>query len=154
MPAVASSSRLGPRFWQHDTRLPSTTTAGTVTIPYSAALAAAVAPGLSVKADPSVWRRSWTVTSQSGQAISWTNRTAGSQTGQPALNTSTCLLATVSHLLRGPYTFNPARRSRDNLSVMRIGELAERSGMEPTTIRYYEHIGLMPPPARRQSGYR
>src|SRR2546426_11432744 len=37
---------------------------------------------------------------------------------------------------------------------MRIGERGERSGRAPTTIRYYEHIGLMPPPARRQSGYR
>lgn len=37
---------------------------------------------------------------------------------------------------------------------MRIGELAQRSGVEPTTIRYYEQIGLMPPPARRESGYR
>jgi DNA-binding transcriptional MerR regulator len=37
---------------------------------------------------------------------------------------------------------------------MRIGELAERSGVEPTTIRYYEQIGLMPPPSRRESGYR
>jgi DNA-binding transcriptional MerR regulator len=37
---------------------------------------------------------------------------------------------------------------------MRIGELAERSGAEPTTIRYYEQIGLMPPPSRRESGYR
>ena len=26
--------------------------------------------------------------------------------------------------------------------------------MEPTTIRYYERIGLMPPPTRRESGYR
>lgn len=37
---------------------------------------------------------------------------------------------------------------------MRIGELAERSGVEPTTVRYYEQIELMPPPARRESGYR
>jgi DNA-binding transcriptional MerR regulator len=37
---------------------------------------------------------------------------------------------------------------------VRIGELAERSGVEPTTIRYYERIGLMPIPARRESGYR
>lgn len=37
---------------------------------------------------------------------------------------------------------------------MRIGELAERSGVETTTIRYYEQIGLMPAPARRESGYR
>lgn len=26
--------------------------------------------------------------------------------------------------------------------------------MEATTIRYYERIGLMPPPTRRESGYR
>lgn len=37
---------------------------------------------------------------------------------------------------------------------MRIGELAARAGVEPTTIRYYERIGLMPEPARRDSGYR
>ena len=37
---------------------------------------------------------------------------------------------------------------------MRIGELAEQSGVEPTTIRYYERIGLMPAPARTASGYR
>jgi MerR family copper efflux transcriptional regulator len=37
---------------------------------------------------------------------------------------------------------------------VRIGELAERSGVEPTTIRYYERIGLMPAPARTGSGYR
>jgi DNA-binding transcriptional MerR regulator len=37
---------------------------------------------------------------------------------------------------------------------VRIGELAQRSGTEPTTIRYYERIGLMPAPARTGSGYR
>lgn len=49
---------------------------------------------------------------------------------------------------------NPAKRSRAILFFVRIGELAERSGLEPTTIRYYERIGLMPPPTRRDSGYR
>jgi MerR family transcriptional regulator, copper efflux regulator len=37
---------------------------------------------------------------------------------------------------------------------VRIGELAERSGLEATTIRYYERIGLMAAPTRTQSGYR
>ena len=37
---------------------------------------------------------------------------------------------------------------------MRIGELAQQSGIEPSTIRYYERIGLMPAPARSDSGYR
>jgi DNA-binding transcriptional MerR regulator len=37
---------------------------------------------------------------------------------------------------------------------MRIGELAQRSAVEASTIRYYERIGLMPPPTRTASGYR
>jgi DNA-binding transcriptional MerR regulator len=32
---------------------------------------------------------------------------------------------------------------------MSIGEVAERSGTPITTLRYYESIGLVPPPARR-----
>lgn len=34
------------------------------------------------------------------------------------------------------------------------GELARRSGCNLETIRYYESIGLMPPPARTQAGHR
>ena len=37
---------------------------------------------------------------------------------------------------------------------MRIGELAERVGVNPKTVRYYESIGLLPDPQRRPSGYR
>lgn len=37
---------------------------------------------------------------------------------------------------------------------MRIGEVGERLGLNPKTIRYYEQIGLLPEPARRPSGYR
>ncbi|MDP9005361.1 MAG: heavy metal-responsive transcriptional regulator [Actinomycetota bacterium] len=37
---------------------------------------------------------------------------------------------------------------------MRIGELAERLGVNPRTIRYYESIGLVPEPERTASGYR
>lgn len=37
---------------------------------------------------------------------------------------------------------------------MRIGELAERSRLSPQAIRYYEHIGVLPAPARTPSGYR
>lgn len=37
---------------------------------------------------------------------------------------------------------------------MRIGEIAERSGVSAKTIRYYEDIGLLPAPQRLRSGYR
>ncbi len=37
---------------------------------------------------------------------------------------------------------------------MRIGEIADRSGVGVKTIRYYEGIGVLPPPARTPSGYR
>lgn len=37
---------------------------------------------------------------------------------------------------------------------MRIGELAQKVGVNPKTIRYYEGIGLLPDPARLPSGYR
>jgi MerR family transcriptional regulator, copper efflux regulator len=35
-----------------------------------------------------------------------------------------------------------------------IGALAERTGCNVPTIRYYEEIGLIPPPKRRPSGHR
>lgn len=37
---------------------------------------------------------------------------------------------------------------------MRIGELAERVGVNPRTIRYYESIDLLPEPDRNEAGYR
>jgi DNA-binding transcriptional MerR regulator len=37
---------------------------------------------------------------------------------------------------------------------MRIGQLAERVGVNPKTIRFYESIGVLPEPPRTMSGYR
>ena len=37
---------------------------------------------------------------------------------------------------------------------MRISEVAERSGLSTTTLRYYESIGLVTAPARSHGGYR
>jgi DNA-binding transcriptional MerR regulator len=37
---------------------------------------------------------------------------------------------------------------------MRIGELADRAGVNPKTVRYYESIGVLPEPPRTSSGYR
>lgn len=40
------------------------------------------------------------------------------------------------------------------MRTFKMGELAERSGVGIETVRYYERIGLMPEPPRRESGYR
>ncbi len=37
---------------------------------------------------------------------------------------------------------------------MRIGELAEIAGVTPTTIRYYENLGLLSPNEREGKGFR
>lgn len=37
---------------------------------------------------------------------------------------------------------------------MKIGELAARSGVAPSTIRFYEASGLLPPASRGANGYR
>jgi len=38
--------------------------------------------------------------------------------------------------------------------MLRISELAERSGVPPSTLRYYERIGLLEPLGRSDNGYR
>jgi DNA-binding transcriptional MerR regulator len=37
---------------------------------------------------------------------------------------------------------------------MTISLLATRAGLSPDAVRYYEKIGLLPPPQRTESGYR
>jgi DNA-binding transcriptional MerR regulator len=37
---------------------------------------------------------------------------------------------------------------------MRIGQLADSAGVTIQTVRFYERLGLISPPARRDSGYR
>jgi DNA-binding transcriptional MerR regulator len=39
-------------------------------------------------------------------------------------------------------------------TTLRIAEVAERSGFSAPTLRYYESIGLLPPPRRAGNGYR
>jgi DNA-binding transcriptional MerR regulator len=40
------------------------------------------------------------------------------------------------------------------MTMLRIAEVAERSGFSPPTLRYYESIGLLPPAERAVNGYR
>ena len=37
---------------------------------------------------------------------------------------------------------------------MRIGEIADRSGVTVDTVRFYERLGVLPSPEREPSGYR
>lgn len=38
--------------------------------------------------------------------------------------------------------------------TMQIGQLARRAGVKTSAIRYYESVGLLPPPQRSDAGYR
>lgn len=40
------------------------------------------------------------------------------------------------------------------MSGMRIGQLAERTGVSTKAIRYYETMGILPEPEREPNGYR
>lgn len=42
----------------------------------------------------------------------------------------------------------------DRESVMNIGEVAQRTGLERSAIRFYEQQGVVPEPSRSHSGYR
>jgi DNA-binding transcriptional MerR regulator len=37
---------------------------------------------------------------------------------------------------------------------MKIGEVASQAGVTVDTVRFYERVGVLPPPARTESGYR
>jgi MerR family transcriptional regulator, mercuric resistance operon regulatory protein len=52
----------------------------------------------------------------------------------------------------GPLTRYPGTGS--TVAGMRTGQVAEQAGVNVQTLRYYERRGLLPEPARRESGYR
>ena len=52
-----------------------------------------------------------------------------------------------------PYKASSTLEGQEGEEV-RIGELAERSGVSAKTIRYYQDIGLLVAPERTASGYR
>lgn len=44
--------------------------------------------------------------------------------------------------------------SSDTTSLLTIGRLGERGGIEPKTLRYYDRVGLLRPAHRTPAGYR
>ncbi|MBV9111883.1 MAG: MerR family DNA-binding transcriptional regulator, partial [Hyphomicrobiales bacterium] len=42
----------------------------------------------------------------------------------------------------------------DHFELLTRGKLAARSGCNIETIRYYERIGILPPPPRSEGGHR
>lgn len=46
------------------------------------------------------------------------------------------------------------QRVDDDVSYQRIEQVAARTGLTKRTLRYYEEIGLLPPPTRTEGGYR
>lgn len=65
---------------------------------------------------------------------------------------------TLDTQVEGRYTqinVNVKVDTKENLTEkMRIGELAEKAGVTPRTIRYYENLGLLSPSEREGKGFR
>nr|WP_255682188.1 aldehyde dehydrogenase family protein [Luteimonas sp. BDR2-5] len=51
-------------------------------------------------------------------------------------------------------TAAPAASKADDIAMMKIGELAKRTGLAPSRIRFYERIGLLKTVQRQANGYR
>ena len=67
--------------------------------------------------------------------------------------TGVSLLGAAVSMLRPAHVAQRlARRDLRGGGMIRIGEVAERTGLTPRTIRYYEEIGLLPVPAERRKG--
>lgn len=51
-------------------------------------------------------------------------------------------------------TPDPQSASSGRDEFFKIEQVAERTGLTKRTLRYYEEIGLLPPPSRTEGGYR
>lgn len=56
--------------------------------------------------------------------------------------------------VRNPAQPDAAAATQDGETYFLIGEVAERTGLTQRTIRYYEELGLLPPPTRTQGDFR
>jgi DNA-binding transcriptional MerR regulator len=60
----------------------------------------------------------------------------------------------VKHFLGTNSSLTLNHGSGFRVGCVKIHELADQVGLPTSTVRYYERIGLMPPPDRTESGYR
>ena len=42
----------------------------------------------------------------------------------------------------------------EKMTMLQVGEVSRKLGLNPQTLYFYERIGLIPPPHRTESGYR
>ncbi len=57
-------------------------------------------------------------------------------------------------MVQGLYCFTAEDIFRLRSVNMKIGKVAGQAGITVETVRFYEKKGLLPPPARNESGYR
>jgi len=46
------------------------------------------------------------------------------------------------------------KNKRLSLGLLKVGELAKKAGINPSTVRYYTNIGLLPVATETRSGYK
>jgi MerR family copper efflux transcriptional regulator len=67
------------------------------------------------------------------------------------------VIATSSAIsVRGPCRLkrDPGQRRLSSMTLMTIGKMAKACDVAIDTVRYYERVGLLPPPQRTPAGYR
>ncbi len=90
-----------------------------------------------------------TIGSKSGDAAEAPQTDAPAASGKNALRIHLTLYVSTGFTLEAE-----RNREADDFMTLKIGEMAERGGVNRQTIRYYERERLLPEPPRLPSGYR
>ena len=72
--------------------------------------------------------------------------------GLPATRDSTPIAIVNRHLVS--YFLRMPRKPPESMPRYPIGDIGRLAGVKPTTIRWYEQEGLLPPPLRTEGGHR
>ena len=84
----------------------------------------------------------------------WTWEAARLPSGRTVDLTLTLMLDIILTMLPDHTISNLPAKSDPPEPLLRIGDLAERTGLTPRAIRYYEELGLLPPAGRTEGDYR